>query len=375
MFDTLTLVAECKIPEEGLKRMMEQRARVKYLNPGEEEEDELTTFSYELQNDPLMPRLKFNRDRGRVTITIPCCSYFMFGYRMKRMDATHVSAFIDKLQQSFVNDLTIEFLRPADQWKVRSGDVYYDFKVPDVAAQVQAIAQLSLAGYKPVNYRFETAAFKNGSKDCKFYDKRSKLVEDGCQDKRDLELSQNVLRFEVGVVHYDMNRYVKSQQLGHVMSESFVNDYLERFLGRLNLSSLVASNERDIYHRLKDMYDDKWASTLLGFIVKRNNGIHTDNARVERQEREYLKKLAQAGIAPVISDVPLPPLLLPWMENVPNTLNNQKPLVLPVEVDRGVQSSSRMVLGPSTIPAITGAMRAPIIVPNKRVVTGLNLAN
>ncbi|RJE90729.1 hypothetical protein D3P07_01080 [Paenibacillus sp. 1011MAR3C5] len=371
MFDTLTIVADCRIPETGLKCMMDQRARVKYLNPGEEEEDELTTFSYELQNDPLMPRLKFNKDRGRVTITIPCCSYFMFGYRMKRMDATHVSAFIDKLQQSFVNDLAIEFLRPADQWRVRSGDAYYDFKVPDVAAQVQAIAQLSLAGYKTVNYRYETAAFENGSKDCKFYDKRAQLIEKGCQDKRDLELSQNVMRFEVGVVHYDMNRHVKSQQLGHVMSESFVNDYLERFLRRLNLSSLVMTNERDIHHRLKEMHGEKWADTLLGFIVKRTNGIHTEN---ERQEREYLKRIAQAGIAPVISNVPLPPLLFPWMDKVPNVPVIQQPFI-PLVVDRELQSSSRIVLGSSTISATTGAMRAPIIVPNKRVVTGLNLAN
>jgi hypothetical protein len=309
MFDTLTIVTECTIPEEGLNRMKDQRTRVAYLNPGED--DDVTTFSYHLWNDTLMPILKYNMERGRATITIHCCSYFMFGYRMKRMEDSHIHVFLEKLQQAFINELSIVFAWPVAEWKVRKGDAYFDFIVSDTGAYVQAISQGSLSRYKPHNYPFMTAAFECNSRDIKFYDKRAKLISDGCCDERDLTLSKNILRYEVQVISYDMKSSLGCQNISAVMTDTFVNKHLEEYLRRLNMFNLVISTKRQIFRTLKSFYDERWAITLLGDIVRRTNGIHMENGR---QERKYLKMIAEAGLAPVLGKMYLPPLLLPWMK-------------------------------------------------------------
>jgi hypothetical protein len=311
MFDTLTIVADCSIPEEGLQRMMNQKTRVAYLNPGEEED--VTTFSYHLKADPILPYLKYNKEKQRATITVPCCSYFMFGYRMKRMDDSHIPGFLTMLQQAFVDELQVCFTRPVAEWKLRNGDAYYDFTVSDTGAYVQGISQGCMSRYEAYNYPFQTAGFQCESRDIKFYDKRAKLLRDRVRDQRDIELSTNKLRFEVAVKPYDMQKNVGSQSLGHVLSNTFVNEHLEKYLRRLNLFNVTITTERQIVVTLTRYYDEKWAVTLLGYIVGRTNGIKMENQRLETK---YIKMITEAGIAPIIGNEVLPPLLLPWMHDV-----------------------------------------------------------
>lgn len=267
-------------------------------------------MQYLIGNDRQMPLVKHTEQNQKIRIEIPCVPYFLFGKSLERVEDCHADAFANSLVQRLTDELGVELFRPPTEWMVTGMDIKHDFALGELLPDyLRTLSRVQIKRYKTIPIVNEEVAWRNKSgREIKFYDKHRQCI-DKKKSLEDLEMSKGIGRFEVAISPSDVRRDYGLQvvTLADVFKSSVTEHFVNKFLGLLDMDSLMISTERDILEALKAHYTPTMARKLVEYLRAIESGAHQDYP--SRTSARYNAQLKNAGVAPVLATKKLPPLI------------------------------------------------------------------
>lgn len=307
MLDTLEVKAKASIDSHSLKKMqISSGQNVVYVKPGGQN---ATSYSYRIDNNNRMPRIKYVAESNVLTVTIPSLGYYMFGSSIIPFNEIHIDAFYAKIQRDIQSELNITFHEHPSRWEIVSLDVCYDFNVgAAIKEYLYALRQHLYIDkrYKQHTVADETVAWRCGTKEIRFYDKGKKAKDTG-EDSYTTNNSKGILRFECGIKRAELKRKFGSATIQTVVTDRNIYHLLIEHLNMVGKWDGNITNEVELYETIrKFVKNEAKASSMMWYIRAKTLGINLNHSRSTKQN--YEKEFKKMGIFPVIINKKLAPL-------------------------------------------------------------------
>lgn len=305
MIDSLKIQTTRQLEDRVLRKLKGQHMHNTY----HQRERDYSHFKYHLLGDRNLAMVKYTKQNGNFTIEIPSCPYLLNSNSLHRINNEDVPAFIEKLILLLREDLNID-ISDVEDWRVSQMDIYHDFKLGDeLGDYIAALKKVTMSTYDRTETNSQTVAWKNSSREIKFYDKHASSVRKK-KSQKEIELSEGVGRFEISAKQAELRKHlgVTTASMGDVFDEAVTTPLLQKYLNIIQPTEMLSTTEQDAYCRLKAKHGSNAAHQLISYIQAVTKGRKSEYPRTTYTR--YDRKLKAAGVPPVISEKVLPPLTI-----------------------------------------------------------------
>jgi len=303
--DTLELQTRAILSEEAM-----QILRSKDHNTYHKEAGDYECYKYDIEGAPCEVVVQYTVQNQKLRIHISSLPKLITGSSVISLNDSHRDQVYLTIQK-ILEGIKIE-ADPIPEWLVRQMHTYHDFQVGNqVQDYISVFSKVQLPRYQTIMYAGESVSFKCDYMEHQVYDKQKKVLKEHGVTKEEVERCKGILRYEVRYRTANLGN-ADYRKFGEVCTDEVTGSMISKYFNTLPMSNLTISSANEVQKKLTALYGGAAAIHMMGFIDAYGRNA-LDDVYSDTKGR-YLRKLRKAGVSPILENLTLPPLILPFTD-------------------------------------------------------------